>query len=130
MPRPEISSSHAPFVYSELKDGEARIALHEGEAILWWEAPEYDGYRIYSSESKYGTYSLVSGSTPLQVENYSTRANRYGYFKVMGVKDNKETQIGGTLCLFGDSTLIVGEHDNMSLVQDEIDQTLRPIRVW
>ena len=121
--RPEISSSHAPFVYAELKDGEARIALHEGEAILWWEAPEYDGYRIYSSESKYGTYSLVSGSTPLQVENYSTRANRYGYFKVMGVKDNKETQIGATLCLFGDSTLIVGEHDNMSLVQDEIDQT-------
>ena len=95
--RPEISSSHAPFVYAELKDGEARIALHEGEAVLWWEAPEYDGYRIYSSESKYGTYSLVSGSTPLQVENYSTRANRYGYFKVMGVKDNKETQIGATL---------------------------------
>ena len=115
-------SSHTPFVYGELEEGEASIAFHEGRAILWWEAPEYEGYRVYSSETKYGSYALLSGDSLLQSQNYSAKKNRYGYFKVMGIRNGKEEQIGKTLSIFGDSTLLIGQDDNMSLVQREIEE--------
>ncbi|MCR5491698.1 MAG: hypothetical protein K6F32_06190 [Bacilli bacterium] len=116
------SSSASPLVYDELLEGEAAIMMHEEKVHLWWNDPSFDGYRIYGSKTRFGSYSILSGDAPLQTQNYVSEENRYGYFQVVGLKEGKEYPIGDNLSLWGSSMLIASPDDDLMAVQGEIDE--------
>ena len=103
------------------QEGEALVYVREGKAELRWDLPSYSAFRIYGSESKYGQYHLISGESPIKTPSFSTSSYRYGYYKVMGIKDEEELAYG-PISAFGQETLIVDEHDDLRLVQEEIDE--------
>lgn len=116
------SSSDKSSIEPELKENEVRVKVEEGKAHLSWNALGYDGFEIYGSESKYGTYRLISGETLLKEKRFITPSYRYGFYKVMGVKGNDKQEIDGPSSVFGNETLIVSPTDNMTSVQEEIEE--------
>lgn len=105
-----------------LKENEAIAFIRGSEAKLFWNAPDYDGYRVYASHTKYGQYKLVSGEEMLRKSNFSTASYRYGFFKIAGVNEGKEEFFSSPVSAFGEETLIIDEFDDLDKVQEEIDE--------
>ena len=115
------STKEASAYERELEEGEALVCTQEGKANLRWKATDYDGFEVYGSLSKYGSYAKISGDKLLGQEHFETASYRYGYFKIYGVDGEKKTQIGETLSAFGEGTLVFDESDDLTAVQEEID---------
>ena len=115
------SESQPAFVEPTLEEGEAAAYVHDGEAKILWNAPDYDGYRIYGCASKYGEYKLLSGEELIRKSRYEAASNRYGFFKIAGVNGEKEEFFCDPVSAFGDEALIIDMKDDMNAVQEEIE---------
>lgn len=116
-----LSSSEASKE-EELSENETRVIIDGDKAKVFWNAPGYEAFEVYGSDSKYGTYRKISGDAPIKESSFLTPSYRYGYYKVMGIKGEAKEEFSAPASVFGSDTLIVSQNDDMAKVQAEIEE--------
>lgn len=93
------------------------------DIISWDEVSGASSYKIYKSDSRFGTYSLVNTTTE---RSFSCEAKQGTYYKVSAELNGKETEksspVSEETALFGENVLIYSPEDNNSEIQREVDR--------
>ena len=119
------SSSETSTSSSEsfsLEEGEVFAYVREGKAHITWNCPDHSLFRVFGSDSKYGTYQLLTEKNGITGSSFSTPSYRYGYFKVAAYEDGKDIFLGKVVSPLGDNALVIEENDDLAKVQEEIDE--------
>ena len=119
------SSSETSTSSSEsfsLEEGEVFAYVREGKAHITWNFPDHSLFRVYGSDTKYGTYQLLTEKNGIRGSSFSTPSYRYGYFKVSAYEDGKDIFLGKVVSPLGDNALVIEENDDLAKVQEEIDE--------
>jgi len=112
-----------PYAKEQLAPDEIRVNVSDGVGHVRWSKVEgAEGYRIYSSETRYGKYAPVTEETVTKC-NYSLESDLFYYYKITALVDGKEQEIGDPVSAFSKNTLLVSPKDDMQAVQKHIDET-------
>ncbi|MCH5157424.1 MAG: hypothetical protein J1G02_06095, partial [Clostridiales bacterium] len=109
------------FADETLADNEVRYDVRAGVGYLRWAKVDgAKGYHVYRSETRFGEYKWVNNSLVKKTQ-FNTSNFCYFYYKVMAVTEQGEVAVGDVVSAFGNNTLIVSPYDDMTAVQQYID---------
>lgn len=119
---PDDNGSEFPFDNEILAENQTRVNVYGDNCyVRWSEIAGATAYNLYCSESRFGKYNKVCELSGEQDCFFKTSQNKYYYYKATAIVNDEEIAVGEPVCAFSQNTLIVGEDDDMELVQQYID---------
>jgi len=94
--------------------------------LSWSKVDGAEGYNIYSSDSRFGAYQMISQLHTKSPTSFSRKAdNKYAYYKIAPVTAGKEGELSAPqsleMELFGDNTYIFSPNDLKEEMKQVID---------
>ncbi len=100
----------------------ARITAKKGAGYLRWGAADNaESYDVYAADSLYGDYFKINNK-PVHDTKYYISVAPYRYFRVSANLSDGGKQNYEPVSVFGESTLVVSQNDDMASVTEHIER--------